>query len=181
MWYALMNTYYLTRPRRRPPIDASDTGRIEMRVLPHHLDALRHMNNSVYPTLAEAGRWDHLIRSGYAATVSERRWFAVVTGQTLNYHRSLRLGQRFTLETRLLGLHERDAIFEHSFVRDGESVARIVAALRVLRRGGGSVDRDEMLETFPALKTGEVPEWVRQWHATAVSRQPADDLTRPVA
>lgn len=31
-----MNTYYLTRPRHRPPIEPTDTGHIGMRVLPHH-------------------------------------------------------------------------------------------------------------------------------------------------
>jgi acyl-CoA thioesterase FadM len=163
MWYALMNTYYLTRARLRSPIEPSDTGHIEMRVLPHHIDGLRHMNNSVYSTLAEAGRWDHLIRSGYASAVRERRWYAVVTGQTLNYRRSLKLGERFTLQTRPLGLRERDVLFEHSFVRDGETVARIVAALRVLRRSGGSVPLGELAEAFPALTTGDVPQWVRQW------------------
>ena len=174
MWYALLNTYYLARPHRRPAIDPLITSEMSMRVLPHHLDALRHMNNSVYPTLAEAGRFDHLVRSGYSTTVRKQRWYAVVTAQTMTYRRSLRAGQRFTLQTRLAGVQDRDVIFEHLFVRDGVVCARVVAALRVLRRSGGSITRDELLQAFPALTAvGDPPEWVRQWHTTAVPLEPA--------
>lgn len=156
----------LLRARGRPRLGLWDTARTPFRVAPSDLDPLLHMNNGKYPSIMDLGRLDLMIRSGTWARLRRRGWYPVVAAQTISYRRSLKLGQRFDLYTRILGFDERWSYLEQSFVAGGEVSAQAVVRARFLRRGGGSVDHDE-LEAFVGgfPKELRVPQWALEWTA----------------
>ncbi|WP_051800075.1 acyl-CoA thioesterase [Catenuloplanes japonicus] len=168
MFLAITDAYHLLRSRFRPAVDPFDVLETRMRVLPHHLDALVHMNNGVYLTLASFARWEFVIRSGAGDTFRRLGWYGVIASQVVRYRRGLRLWQRFTVETRFLGLDGPNIVFEHRFVRDGETVARIVACVRMIHRTGGPVTRTALIEGMADPRITDAPEWTARWTSSAM-------------
>jgi YbgC/YbaW family acyl-CoA thioester hydrolase len=141
-----------------------DETRTPFRVTLTDLDPLRHVNNGKYLSLLDLGRFDLLQRSGFWQAASARGWYAVVAAQTITYKRSLTLGQRFDLLTRVLGMDERSVFMEQTFVRGDTVIARAVVQARFLHRDGGHVTPTELLElTGGTTRDLTVPTWVREW------------------
>lgn len=150
------------RPGRR--LSLWDEARTPFRVTLTDLDPLRHVNNGKYLSMLDLGRLDLMQRSGFWAAIGARGWYPVVSAQTITYKRSLTLGQRFTLVTRVLGVDERAVYLEQTFVRRGAVVARAVVQGRFLRRTGGTVTPTELFEAAGGAPDHlELPDWVPAW------------------
>lgn len=165
-----MNMYirlllFLLRARGKTPLSIWDTSRARFRVNLADLDVQRHMNNGRYLSIMDLGRMDLMLRSGFWKRIADQGWYPVVAGQTITYRRSLELWQRFELSTRVLGYDERWIYMEQVF-RVGETVhADAVVRARFLRRGGSSVDVDEVLRLAgPVPEDLVLPEWVADWN-----------------
>jgi len=154
------------RLRREGPIDPNTVARVSIRVLPTDIDLLRHLNNGRYLSLFDLGRWDLLTRTGLLAAMTKQGWYAVVAAETITFRRSLELGQRFVLETRLIGHDDRAVYLEHRALVRGEIYARAMIRARILRRTGGTVPHDEL---FAAVGRPEglpdIEQWVHDWAA----------------
>src|ERR1700712_2793948 len=94
--------------------------RTRFRVLPTDLDILKHMNNGVYLSIADIGRFDLLQRNGVWAIFKQRGWDPVVASETISFRKSLELWQPFVVESRILGFDEKAVYVEQRFVVDGE-------------------------------------------------------------
>lgn len=147
---------------RRPSL--WDEARTPFRVTLTDLDPLRHVNNGKYLSMLDLGRLDLMLRSGFWSAIAERGWYPVVSAQTITYKRSLTLGQRFELVTRVLGVDDRAVYLEQTFVRRGAVVARAVVQARFLRRSGGTVPMTDLLDAVGgAPDDRELPAWVHGW------------------
>jgi YbgC/YbaW family acyl-CoA thioester hydrolase len=156
--------------RRRAGVDLLGECVTRFRVAPGDLDALGHMNNGRYLTLLDLARTDLVVRSGTHDVLRRRGWYPVVTAETIAFHRELRLGQPFTVTTRTLGWDERSVLLEQVFRRghdgDGEVVAEAVVRALFLRRGGGRVPVDELMDAtgHGGVAPRPLPSWVAAWH-----------------
>ncbi|WP_338069498.1 thioesterase family protein [Specibacter cremeus] len=81
-----------------------------MRVWPTDADVNLHINNGVYFSLMDLGRFDLTVRSGIWRVLRERRRNPVAGAETISFRRSLRLWQRFSIESRIIGVAEK-AVF----------------------------------------------------------------------
>ncbi|HEX4444306.1 MAG TPA: acyl-CoA thioesterase [Galbitalea sp.] len=150
--------------RRRPPLDFREVGRVRMRVLPNDTDILRHVNNGIYLSLMDLGRFDLMIRSGYWARLRKLGWYPVATNTTMTYRRSLQTWQRYVLETKVIGFDDKAMYVEQRFVSNNEVYAVGYMRGRFLKRSGGTVSVAELGELAgldPASMP--VPEWVTNW------------------
>jgi acyl-CoA thioesterase FadM len=134
--------------------------RTPFRVMPTDLDVLRHMNNGIYLSLLDLARTDLLLRSGLFRPVRERRWYPVVTAESIRFRRSLTLFQRFHVETRVLGWDDRSVYLEQRFLRGEEVVAAAFIAGRFLGPEG-SVTPGEVLALagLDATTPHDMPAW----------------------
>ncbi len=92
---------------------------------------------------------------------------------TVTYRRSLRLWQRYELETRLVGFDDKAMYIQQRFVRDDEVYVEGLMRGRFLRTSGGTVSVAELGELAgidPA--TMPIPEWMADW---------AGDVSLPAA
>lgn len=173
----LLRTWWtMWRSRRAPRLAITEVGRIRMRVRPTDIDSLGHINNGVYLSLADLGRFDLLVRSGTWAVLRRNGWYPVVANATISYRRSLDLWQRYVLETRLVGLDDRAVYLEQRFVVDGEIHAVLHLRGRFLKRSGGTVSAAEIAEACGIRESLPVPEWMQRWAADVAlpsSRQSA--------
>jgi YbgC/YbaW family acyl-CoA thioester hydrolase len=158
-------------------MDLHDVLRVRRRVWPGDLDELRHVNNGVYLSMLDLARYELLKRSGVWGRMREAGLYPVVGAQTIAYRKSLRLGQRFAIETRILGYDARAVYLEQRFVVHGEVYARAYILGRFLRRGAGVASMADVAATVGIdIDAHPAPEELHEW-ARAVAlpstRQPA--------
>lgn len=117
---------------RRPRVGPFDASRITMRVQPQDVEVQR-MNNGRYLTLMDLGRFDLAVRVGVGPALLKNRWVPLVRSATISFFKSLRIGQRYDLVTRIAGYDEKWWVIEQRFERGGEPYA--VAYVKGLFRG----------------------------------------------
>lgn len=106
-----------------------------LRVRPGDLDIYLHVNNGVYLQMMDVARSNFIADLGGFPLLKDKGWYPVVAAQTVKYRRSLTLGQRFEIITRVVGWDERVVYLEQVFSRGGELCARGLVAGRFLVRG----------------------------------------------
>lgn len=134
------------------------------RVLPTDLDILRHMNNGVYLSIFDLGRFDLLHRSGIWQIFTERGWYPVVASETITFRKSLQLWQAFTVESRLIGFDDKAVYMQQRAVVGGEVYAEGFIKGRFLRRAGGTVPMEELLDAVGRPPSDlQLPAWLVRW------------------
>ncbi len=144
--------------------DVHDVGRLPLRVLPTDLDVNNHVNNGVYFSLMDLGRFDLLHRSGVWKAVMKNRFYPVVVSETITFRKSLSPWQRYVLESKIVGYDEKSTFMEQRFVIGGEVYAQGFIRARFLKRSGGTVSLDELARVLDVDVTAvTLPEWLREW------------------
>jgi acyl-CoA thioesterase FadM len=149
---------------RKPSLNVHDVAYKSMRVLPNDLDILKHVNNGVYFSLMDLGRFELLIRAGVWDRMRRAGIYPVVASETITFRKSLQLWQRYTLESRIAGYDEKAVYIEQRFVVGGEVYVQAFLRGRFLKKSGGTVGLAE-LATLLELEVSEltVPEWMDRW------------------
>ncbi|MFM0237998.1 thioesterase family protein [Paraburkholderia phytofirmans] len=150
--------------RRRSRLHVLDTCVTPFRVWLNDLDVLLHMNNGRYFTILDLARVDLMMRSGLWRQLKAQGWYPVVTLETMRFHRSLELGNRYDVRTRVIGWDEKHIFIEQGFVRDDAQVALAVVRARFLKRSGGVVTTAELMQLSGVTQSSPaLPEWVARW------------------
>ena len=137
---------------------------IKMRVLPTDLDLLMHVNNGVYFSFMDFGRWDAIFRNGVYDLSRKKGWYSVVAGETIRFRRSLKLWDKFTLETKILGYDEKYFFIRQRFLLKGELMASGLVKVRFLKKTGGTVSTTEVMDEFKDQQlVNEAQELAREW------------------
>jgi acyl-CoA thioesterase FadM len=161
---------------RRRPLTVWDSSSLPLRVLPTDIDIALHVNNGMYLSLMDLGRFDLMVRSRVWKRMRRRGWGPVVSAETITFRKSLQLWQHYTIETRILGLDAKAIYFEQRMVSDGEIYARAYIATRLVTKAG-PVTQEEILKEFGEPPMDLVlPEWIHEWRAASAlpgSRTPA--------
>ena len=153
------------RPRRAIPgqtvLDPSVT---RTRVRPGDLDIYRHVNNAVYLNYMDSARSNLLADCGAMPLLHEKGWYPVVAASTVKYRRSLTLGQRVEITSRVLGWDPRIAYLEQVITTGGQLAARGIIATRFLATTGDRVPTADVVKLLDGPETSpELPEDVAAW------------------
>jgi acyl-CoA thioesterase FadM len=155
---------FVTAPFRSR-CEALGPSRKRFLVLPTDLDVLGHVNNGVYLSMLDVARVDLMMRSGAFARLRSRGYFAVVAAEMIRFRRSLKLFQRFEVETRVLGWDDKAFVLQHCFLRGGALVAEAIIRSRFLKRGGKTIGTAEVLEALGhTAPSPELPAWIEAWN-----------------
>lgn len=126
----------------------SDMSVVAMRVLPTDLDFLWHVNNGVYFSFMDFGRWDMIFRNGVYDLSMKKGWYSVVAAETMKFRRSLKLWDKFTIETQIMGNDEKYFFIKQKFYCRGELMSTGLVKIRFLKRKGGGVSTREVMDEF---------------------------------
>lgn len=152
--------------RFRPRCDIMGPTRKRFIVWPPDLDVLWHVNNGVYLSMLDVARVDLMLRSGMTLRLRKAGLYPVVAAETIRFRRSLQLFQPFEVETRVLGWDDKAFVLQHRFLRGDELVAEAVVRSRFLKRKGGTVSTQEVLELLGrAGPPPELPAWIAAWNS----------------
>jgi len=126
----------LARARGGPMVTAGEGVASTFRVLPHDIDVNLHLNNGRYLQLIDLNRAEWLVRTGILRVIRRNRWKPILGSVSIQYRRELKLWERGSIETRLLGWDERWTYLEHRVsTGDGRPVALALAKAGFRHRG----------------------------------------------
>ena len=147
----------------KKPLKLLDSSELRFRVFPNDLDIYGHMNNGRYLTLMDLGRMDWIWRTGLARAARKNRWNPLVASSTIRYKKSLTLGKRFTLRTRVIGWDEKWFYIEQVFKKGERPIAS--ATVKGLFRGphGNVLPAQVLTAIRQEVRSPELPASVRLW------------------
>jgi acyl-CoA thioesterase FadM len=136
------------------------------RVFLHDLDAFGHMNNGRYLQIMDVARTEWMLRTGVADAIRKERWAPMLGGGVVRYRHSLRLFQRYTVRTRLLGWDERWFYLEHSFMDHRDRCVAVGVKRAGLRAENRWVGTEEVVgSVHPGATSPAIPAHVLDWVA----------------
>lgn len=160
---------------RRGRVAPGEPAALHLRVLPNDIDFAWHMNNGVYFTMADLGRIDLAIRSGWLRAQVRHRVSPVVMQETMTFRTSLAPGQAYELQTLLAGWDRISVYYEQRFVVDGQVTAQALVRTRFLQRGKG-VDTGRLWELLGIdPPPSRVPDWAKGWGDGSRLPSPRED------
>lgn len=136
------------KKRFLPKAHFSDKTIVNMRVLPTDLDFLWHVNNGVYFSFMDFGRWDMIFRNGVFDAATKNGWYSVVAGETIKFKKSLELWDKFQIETEIIGYDDKYFFIQQKFMRNKDLMATGLVKVRFLKRKGGTVSTQEVRDLF---------------------------------
>ncbi len=149
---------------RRSRCDIIGPIETSLRVYPNDLDIFMHVNNGVYLTYADLGRTDLMLRSNIFNLIRRKGWYPVVAAETITFKKSLKLGQKFTMSTRILGWDDRAIYMEQIFSQSDKFIAKAIIDARFLSRAGGKVSTAELYELVGMSgESPPLPESLKLW------------------
>lgn len=170
----------LATARKRPKISMFDTSSMPMRALLTDIDVAGHINNGMYFSLFDLGRFDLMVRAGVWGQMKKNKWTPVVQSETITFRKSVVFNQKFTQETRILGMDEKCIYFEQRMVANGEIYVHAVMATRLLSKNGPVANEEILAKAGLRMPDDLVlPEWVARWRedtALPGARRPAPHL-----
>lgn len=127
------------------PFDAQSS--VTMRVLPTDLDLLWHVNNGVYFSYMDFGRWDLIFRNGMFDVARKNDIFSVVASESMRFRKSLHLWDKFTLKTKVIGRDDKYFfINQHFYSQKGELMAVGFVKIRFVHKKDGVISPQRVLD-----------------------------------
>ncbi len=162
LWFRLLFTVLLGGWKKA--VGPLDTCVSPYRVWLTDLDLLFHVNNGRYFSLMDVARIDLMRRSDLFFAIHKAGWYPVVVAETASFYRSLKLFERFQIETTIIGWDERDFFLMLRFVRRNKVVMEAVVKARFLKRSGGSIS-SEQLRQLAKITTPSpaIADWIAAW------------------
>ena len=111
------------------------------------IDPMIEMNNGRVLTVYDIGRTDFIIRTGLGKQLLKHRWGMVVAGSTIQYRKRIRLFDKVTIKTQLVGIDERWLYLEHSMWVKGKPCSSVLLRTGVTE-GGKVIETARVLETL---------------------------------
>ena len=163
LWFRILFIKLTWRRRSKVTIDAVSS--VTLRVMPSDLDVYNHMNNGIFLTLMDLGRYDQGLRTGIWQIWNKKGWYPIVVNSTISYRKSLEPWQKFDLETKVVGWDDIAVYIEQRFVRNGEIYAKAIMRGRFLKRAWGTLTPQEVMDGsggWPGERP-ELPKWIVRW------------------
>lgn len=168
--------------RKRAKLSMFDLSSVPMRALLTDIDAAGHINNGMYFSLFDLGRFDLMVRAGAWDLMKKNKWTPVVQAETITFRKSVVFNQKFTQETRILGMDDKCIYFEQRMVVNGEIYVQATIATRLLSKKGPVANEEILHQLGVELPSDLVlPDWVQRWRdetSLPGTRRPAPHLWR---
>lgn len=116
---------------------------------------------------------DFMIRSGAMTHIQANGWYPVVVAETLQFRRSLGPFQKFELTCKVVGWDEKSFFLQHTFEREGVVMASGYIRARFLKKTGGSVMSQELLQACGYAEQALTPPAVVQNWSMGLSDYPS--------
>lgn len=151
--------------RQNGRLDLTDLSEISLTANVNDMDNFLEMNNGRVLTLFDLGRNDFAIRTGLGAKLLKHRWGFVVAGSTIQYRKRVRLFDKITIKTRLVGIDERWFYMEQTMWANDKPCSHALLRTGVTNiKTGKVIDSQSVLDALGFSNiTMPLDEWVLAW------------------
>ena len=144
-------------------LDFTQVSEVMIRCSLTDIDPMIEMNNGRVLTVYDIGRTDFIIRTGLGKQLFKHRWGMVVAGSTIQYRKRIRLFDKVTIKTQLVGIDERWLYLEHSMWVKGKPCSSVLLRTGVTE-GGKVIELARVLDALGESDLTMSPEpWVQEW------------------
>lgn len=142
--------------------DPFESTNIHSRVWFADIDVYPELNNGRHLSLMDLGRYNHGNRMGLFSILRKNKWGLMVAGNFTRYRRRLKLFQKFTLETEIVGYDERWFYFYQKTKVKGiiHSSALIRTAITSKE---GLIPSAKLVKEMGIDFKPSIPSWVTKW------------------
>lgn len=155
--------FILVASNFRSHLKFTDECETHFRVWFTDLDVLIHMNNGKYFSLMDLARTDLMIRNRALSVLNKKGIYPVVASESMKFKKSLKLFQKFSIVTKVVGWDERNFYLEQSFIVSGELYSHAIVKAQFLKRKGGKVSPEEILEILGSKEIIKLPVYMKSW------------------
>lgn len=160
------------RARREPRMGLFDTHVSRHLCWPVDLDLWVELNNGRTLTIYDLGRIPLGIRTGLFDAMRREGWGLTVAGSVVRYRRRVRLFDRITMKSRVIGWDDKFIYIEQGMFVRGDVCTSHAVFRTALTDGAGIVRPDRVLDALghaghacPAM-----PDWVAAWSGAEAAR-----------
>ncbi|MEZ5751500.1 MAG: acyl-CoA thioesterase [Paracoccaceae bacterium] len=138
---------------------------------PWDLDPWMELNNGRTLTLYDLGRVPMSKRIGIFGALKRNGWGMTVAGSSVRYRRRIRMFQRITMHSRVIGWDHRFTYIEQSMWRQGEALNHLLVRVAATD-SAGILPPHKLIAAmgYPDLQSPELPDWVQAWIAADAQR-----------
>lgn len=160
-YFKATRAFKKSRPEDRPGF--AEVGETTFTCRPWDLDMFMEMNNGRVLTLFDIGRFDVSFRNGLWKTLLDNKWGLAVAGSTVRYRKRIKLFDKVTIRTQMVGMDERWFYIAQSMWVKGEPCNSVLLRTCVTAKGR-SIPTSEVI-TAVGAEDLELPmtDWVSHW------------------
>lgn len=150
--------------RFKSQVNLLDEVETKLTALPSDIDLNIHINNGVYLSMMDLGRFDLIFRSGLVSILKKHRIYPLVASQTIRYVRSINLFEKFSIKTKAIGWDDRFFYLSQNFYVDDNISALGVVKIRFKSTKSGGItpaDFAKICQIDPV--SPPVPAYIAQW------------------
>jgi len=133
------------------------------RCRPWDIDIFFEMNNGRILTLYDLGRFDLTIRSGLLKSLIKKKWAVVVAGGTVRYRKRIRMFDKVTILTQIVGFEGRWFYIVQSMWVKGQPASSVLFRTGVTCMGKTVLTDEVLREIGISNWRTKLPEWVTSW------------------
>ena len=161
----------LARAARQPALGPFEPHISQHRCWPWDLDPWRELNNGRTLTLYDLGRTPLAVRSRLIGTLSRNGWGMTVAGSSVRYRRRVRMFDRVTMVSRLLGWDARFLYLDQSMWAGADCTSQVLIRSAVTGRDGIVAPAQVARAMGVDAASPALPGWVQAW-AEAEAQRP---------
>lgn len=151
------------RKKSRSKLEIGDESVLNMRVQFSDIDPFMELNNGRHLTMMDFGRFDIAMRTGLLSVAKKEGWSFTIAGASVRFRHRLKLMQKYTLHSQVVGYDEKWFYFHQKTIRHGKTHSAALIRAAVTSRKG-IVNPKEVLAAMGYENLSySVPDWVAAW------------------
>lgn len=158
--------------RRAPKLGLFDTHVSTHMCLPWDIDPWMELNNGRTLTLYDLGRIPMARRMGLDRIMKSNGWGLAVAGNTTRYRKRVKMFDRLTMHSHMLGWDARFIYIEQSMWKGDECTSHILIRSALIGAGRAGIIAPGLLARACGLpeESPPLPAWVLAWVAADAER-----------
>lgn len=148
---------------RSEKLDAFDVCETTFRARPWDVDMFMEVNNGRLLTLYDLGRFDLAIRIGLTTILRKNKWGLVVAGSSTRYRRRVRMFDKVTMRTQVIGMDDKWVYIAQSIWVKGHPTSSALLRTGVTAKGRVIPANEVVAALGSGERQAEMPDWVHAW------------------
>ncbi|MEP2781840.1 MAG: acyl-CoA thioesterase [Pseudoruegeria sp.] len=156
--------------RRAGPMGPMDVNVTHHRCWPQDIDVFMELNNGRTLTLYDLGRVPMAVRIGFDRVLKKNNWGLTIAGSSVRYRRRVRMFQKFTMKSRLIGWDDKFMYLGQTMWSNGTCTSQALLRAALTNKSGIVKPSEFAGELGLPIESPALPDWVANWVSAEDSR-----------